>query len=83
VTGITLLEAQANLSQLVERAVAGEDIVIAEAGQPLVRLVPLAKQQVSMEPRKLGQFADVIQIGDDFDDPLPDDIQRAFDGEMP
>ncbi len=77
---VNLYEAKTQLSKLVERAAAGEEIVIAKAGRPLARLVPLAN---AMEPRKFGLFADVIRVGPEFDDPLPEDMQRAFDGEMP
>ncbi|HEX3574305.1 MAG TPA: type II toxin-antitoxin system Phd/YefM family antitoxin [Rhodopila sp.] len=77
---VNLYEAKTNLSQLVERAAAGEEIVIAKAGRPLARLVPLAKRAT---PRPLGLLAGQVWIGDDFDDPLPDDIQKAFDGLMP
>jgi prevent-host-death family protein len=41
---VNLHEAKTNLSQLVERAARGEEIVIAKAGRPLARLVPLAKR---------------------------------------
>jgi prevent-host-death family protein len=65
---INLYEAKTNLSSLVERAAAGEEIIIAKAGRPLARLVPLAKRQ---GPRPLGLYRGQIRIGDDFDDPLP------------
>jgi prevent-host-death family protein len=77
---VNLYEAKTNLSQLVERAAAGEEIVIAKAGRPLARLVPLAKRTT---PRPLGLYAGQVWMGDDFNDPLPDDIQKAFDGSMP
>lgn len=74
---VNLYDAKTNLSRLVERAAAGEEIVIAKAGRPLARLVPLATRTA---PRVLGLWADQVRIGDDFDDPLPEDIQRAFEG---
>jgi prevent-host-death family protein len=77
---VNLYEAKTNLSQLVERAAAGEEIIIAKAGRPLARLVPLAKRTT---PRPLGLYAGQGWIGDDFDDPLPEEIQKAFDGLMP
>jgi prevent-host-death family protein len=77
---VNLYEAKTNLSQLVERAAAGEEIVIAKAGRPLARLVPLAMRTT---PRPLGLYAGQVWMGDDFNDPLPDDIQKAFDGSMP
>lgn len=78
---INLYEAKTKLSQLVERAAAGEEIIIAKAGRPLARLVPLARRTT---PRKFGLLAGQgFWIGDDFDDPLPDDMMAAFNGETP
>lgn len=74
---VNLYEAKTNLSQLVERAAAGEEIVIAKAGRPLARLVPLSKRTA---PRPLGTFAGKMKVGADFDDPLPEDMQAAFEG---
>ena len=72
---VNLYEAKTKLSQLVERAAAGEEIIIAKAGRPLARLVPLAKRTT---PRPLGLLAGQVEIGDDFDDPLPKEIMRHF-----
>ena len=75
-----LYEAKTNLSQLVERAAAGEEIIIAKAGRPLARLVPMSKRRA---PRPLGLFKGEIAIRDDFDAPLPDALATAFRGEEP
>jgi len=77
---VNLYEAKTNLSQLVERAARGEEIVIAKAGRPLARLVPLAKRT---SPRPLGLLAGEVELGPDFDDPLPDAMKRAFEGQAP
>ena len=77
---VNLHEAKTNLSQLVERAVNGEEIIIAKAGRPLARLVPLAKRT---SPRPLGLLAGEVEVGADFDDPLPDGVTRAFTGLAP
>jgi prevent-host-death family protein len=74
---VNLYEAKTNLSQLVERAARGEEIVIAKAGRPLARLVPLAKRT---SPRPLGLLAGEVEVGADFDDPLPDGMRQAFEG---
>ena len=74
---VNLYDAKTNLSNLVERAARGEEIVIAKAGRPLARLVPLARRTT---PRPLGLFANQVTIGDNFDDPLPDEIVDAFEG---
>ncbi len=73
-----IYEAKTHLSQLVDRAAAGEEIVIAKAGTPVARLVPMPLP--SPPKRQLGRFRDEIRIGDDFDDPLPAEIMDAFNG---
>ncbi|MBU0975000.1 type II toxin-antitoxin system prevent-host-death family antitoxin [Patescibacteria group bacterium] len=60
---INMYQAKTNLSALVESALAGNDVVIARAGKPLVRLVPYTS---SMKPRKPGLFKGKIQIPDNF-----------------
>jgi prevent-host-death family protein len=77
---VNLYDAKTNLSNLVERAARGEEIVIAKAGRPLARLVPLARRTT---PRPLGLLAGQVIVGPDFDDPLPDDIMAAFEGRSP
>jgi prevent-host-death family protein len=76
---VNVHEAKTHLSRLLERAEAGEEIVIARSGKPIARLVPIEPRR---EPRKLGQFAGQIRIAPDFDD-LPPDLQAAFEGEKP
>jgi prevent-host-death family protein len=69
-------EAKTKLSQLVERAEAGEDIVIQRRGKPVARLVPIRE-----EPRSLasvrGTWRGKVHIAPDFDK-LPDDVAEAF-----
>ncbi len=61
---VNMHEAKSSLSRLVERALAGEDVVIARNGEPLVRLVPIAKKR---EPRIPGRSKGRIWIAPDFD----------------
>jgi prevent-host-death family protein len=68
-------EAKTRLSQLVERAEAGEEIVIARNGTPVVRLVPVA--QGSSLSAVYGALSGRIEFADDFDE-LPDDVAEAF-----
>jgi prevent-host-death family protein len=72
---IGMHEAKTKLSQLVERASAGEDIVIARNGKPVARLVPVAPTNSFAGVR--GALRGQIHIADDFDE-LPDDIAEAF-----
>jgi prevent-host-death family protein len=73
---LNLYEAKSRLSALVEEAAAGKEIVIAKAGVPRARLVPLKART----RRKPGAWKGRIWIAPDFDAPLPDDILDAFEG---
>ncbi len=77
---LNLYEAKARLSELVERAAAGEEIVIAKHGSPRARLVPLHTEDT---PRIPGGWGPALWVADDFDEPLPDAIRRFFQGETP
>ncbi len=75
---INLYAAKTHLSELVERAAAGEEIVIAKAGEPKAMLVPLRKSQ---KRRRVGGFwRGKLWIAEDFDAPLPDALLDAFEG---
>jgi prevent-host-death family protein len=69
-------EAKTKLSQLVERAQAGEDIVIARNGKPVARLVPVDQPTPTFASLR-GIWRGQVHIADDFDE-LPDDIAEAF-----
>ncbi|GIW86408.1 MAG: antitoxin [Isosphaeraceae bacterium] len=70
-------QAKAQLSRLIELALAGEEVQIARSGEPLVRLVPI---QADAQPRQGGQLKGRVWIAEDFDAPDPE-IERLFDGE--
>jgi prevent-host-death family protein len=74
-TQVGMHEAKTTLSQLVERAEAGEEIVIARNGKPAVRLVPVANTNSLATVH--GALNGRIHFADDFDE-LPDDIADAF-----
>lgn len=67
---VSVHEAKTHLSRLLQRVEAGEEVVIARAGEPVARLVPVSKTM----PRQPGRLKGLIRIGDDFDDPLPADL---------
>jgi prevent-host-death family protein len=69
-------EAKTQLSKLAERASQGEEIVIARNGRPVARLVAMPERK----PIRLGWAKGQIEIADNFDDPLPEDIQKYFEG---
>ncbi len=68
-------DAKTHFSKLLERVLAGEEVVIARAGRPVARLVPYTE---ATGARECGQWKGLVRIGDDFDAPLPDDIGGAF-----
>ncbi len=70
-------EAKTQLSKLVVRAAAGNEIVIARAGKPVAKLVPLV---AAKRVRKLGMLKGKIKVADDFDAPLPAKAILAFEG---
>jgi len=72
---VNLYDAKTQLSRLVDRAAAGEEIVIAKGGRPMARLVPLAARTA---PRALGRLAGSVTLGPDFDAPLPPELADAF-----
>ena len=75
---VNVHHAKTHLSRLLDKAAAGEEIVIARAGKPVARLVALDTRR---KPRRLGQFAgEAFEMTNDFDE-LPDDILRGFEGE--
>lgn len=74
---VNIHEAKTELSKLVERAEAGEEIVIARGGKPAARLVPLTKVRGR---RRLGLLNGKFRIPHDFNAPLPDSVIRAFEG---
>jgi prevent-host-death family protein len=71
-------EAKTHLSQLIDRAAAGEEIVIARAGRPVARLIGLAG--VAQQRRSPGAWRGQVSISADFDQ-LPDEIETAFRGD--
>jgi prevent-host-death family protein len=73
-----LYDAKTRLSELVDRAASGEEIVIAKNGRPLARLVPIPAEKPNRSP---GGWEGMVWIADDFDEPLPADIQRVFEGD--
>ena len=67
-------DAKTQLSRLLQRAAAGEDVVITRDGEPVARLVRIG----GAEPRPLGLDAGTVTIAPDFD-ALPDEVIAAFE----
>lgn len=75
-TEINVHEAKTQFSKLLRRVAAGEEIVIARAGKPVARLVPVEKSS----KRLLGLDEGLFEVPEDFDAPLPEDVLREFEG---
>lgn len=75
---MNLYEAKTQLSALVDEAANGAEIIIAKAGKPMARLVAF-KQTRRRTP---GRAKGLVWISDDFDAPLPADLQAAFNGDL-
>lgn len=73
---VNVHDAKTHFSKLLEQAHAGQEIVLAKAGQPYARMVPLAKPQGSRQPGRLNG-----RIGAAFFEPLPDGELAAWEGE--
>ena len=78
---VNIHEAKTHLSRLIQRAEAGEEVVIARAGEPVAKLVPY--KPAKLKRRRPGLMRGEIWIADDFDAPLPESILSAFRGERP
>lgn len=75
---VNIHEAKTHFSHLVNRALKGEEIIIAKAGVPLLKLTPYEKPKAV---RKGGQLKGVLIVEDNFDEPLPDEYLKSFYGE--
>lgn len=74
---VNIHQAKTELSKLVERAEAGEEVLIARAGKPVAKLVPLTNVG---KRRRLGVLDGKFKIPDDFNAALPESVLRSFEG---
>ena len=74
---VNIHEAKTNLSRLLARVSAGEEVIIARAGKPIARLVPITEQPRQRVP---GSAKGKVTISPDFDAPLPESVLEAFEG---
>ena len=72
---VNIHEAKTHLSRLLERVALGEEVVIAKAGKPVAKLVPLDEQP---RMRVLGSAKSEFTVPDDFNEPLPKEIEDLF-----
>lgn len=76
---INIHEAKTHLSRFVDRAAGGEEIIIAKAGKPMAKLVPLLD---TSSRRNLGMFKGKLNVPDDFDAPLSDEVVKLFESNV-
>ncbi len=75
---VNIYEAKTRLSELVDQAHAGQTVIIAKAGTPMAKLVPLdAPPKTKI---KFGLLKGQLEITPDFDDPMPDDELALWEG---
>ena len=74
---INIHEAKTHLSRIVEEVAAGDEIIIAKAGRPVARLMPL---ESTAPAKRLGLLRGAFNVPDDFDVPLPPDTLAGFEG---
>jgi prevent-host-death family protein len=72
---VNIHEAKTHLSRLVERVEAGEEFIIAKAGRPAARLVPI---EAARKPIRIGGLKAPLRVPDDFDTMLEDEIAALF-----
>ncbi len=76
---VNIHEAKTHLSRLVEEAAKGETFIIAKAGKPMVKVVPLGEEETGTG-RRLGFTLGEIQVPEDFDRMGADEVEALFQG---
>lgn len=76
---VNIHDAKTQLSRLVEKAAQGESFIIAKAGKPMVKVIPLGKTETGTASR-LGFMAGEFSVPDDFDRMGDDRIVDMFEG---
>jgi prevent-host-death family protein len=74
---VNIYDAKTRLSQLVDKAASGEDVVVSRNGKPLVRITRLSEPKCRI---RFGVLKGKVSIGADFDAPLPDEVLASFEG---
>ncbi|EJL52627.1 prevent-host-death family protein [Rhizobium sp. CF122] len=74
---VNIHEAKTHLSRLIEKAAKGEAFIIAKAGKPLVKVVPLEEADAPKK-RRIGFMKGMILVPDDFDTMMADEIEEIF-----
>ena len=76
---VNIHQAKTHLSRLIEKATKGEPFIIAKAGKPLVKVVPL-DAPIGAQVRRTGFLAGQFSVPDDFDRMGASEIEEMFEG---
>ncbi|ENN84104.1 prevent-host-death family protein [Rhizobium freirei PRF 81] len=74
---INIHEAKTHLSRLIEKAAKGEAFIIAKAGKPMVKVVPLEETEAPKK-RRIGFMKGEIVVPEDFDAMMAEEIEKLF-----
>jgi prevent-host-death family protein len=74
---VNIYDAKTRFSQLVDKAAAGEDVIVSRHGKPVARITRLVGQDRRV---RFGLLKGRVTVAEDFDAPLPDELQAAFEG---
>lgn len=77
---VNIHDAKTHLSRLVDRVAKGETVIIAKAGKPMVKLVPLDQPVAVDTSRRYGGLRGQLKIPEDFDTMMADEIAEMFNG---
>lgn len=73
---VNIHEAKTHFSKLIQSVLDGDEVIIAKAGHPVVKMMPIRPRK----ERKFGTMKGKISVSDDFNDPLPNDLLDLFEG---
>lgn len=74
---VNIHEAKTHFSKLVDSVMRGDEVIIARAGKPVIKLVPITPVKIKRMP---GVLKGKITISEDFNAPLPNDVLDQFEG---
>ncbi len=76
---VTIEEITHNLLFYLQRVEAGEKLIVTRTGQPVAAIQPIVQETTALRP--FGLCAGLFRVPDDFDDPLPEELRAAFEGQ--
>ena len=74
---VNIHDAKTHLSRIIDEVAAGAEVIIAKAGKPMARLIPITAPP---KQKRLGLLKGKIKIPDDFNAPLDEELLKSFEG---